>query len=378
MRLSLLLAASVGCGRVGFDATVPPDAAAPLTLACGETVIAAASPIEGRELKVVATKHQLIALWLDAAGALFGTTWMASPDGVVVVRDAVAIAPGPYTQLWAAANDDAITLAVLGDAGVTALFLANNLTVSHIAWPMGPMASLGRHPLTRAGPTPGFVMSVTSGDDPGVLELPTDAPGTYLFPERRFHVLPSIATDLSSYAVVTELAEPTGSSCWYSWMHLAFSFEKMPAIPLATTQQVDCDSVSVASSAGPGGAGMVWLEHDPANTYVQFRGTSGGSGTASVAGEVGVRSPSITATPDGFAVIYWSSAGLRVFDGGGTRTLTDSARLADLVTWDEHALVVWTTASGAHLTRLCPSVVSSARGRGPAVDPARATSWARR
>jgi hypothetical protein len=356
VRLALLLALSAGCGRFEFDAIAPADAVPALDLACGETVTTRASPIAGRTLKVVATKNRLVALWLDAAGALFGTTWTSTSEGAVVTRDAVAMDAGPYTQLWAAASDDSLAVAVSGDSGVTALFLRDDLTVSHVAWPMGPMAQLGRHPVTRASPAPGFVMSITLSSDLGVFELPTEAPATYVFPERRSHVLPSIAADASSYAIVTELAEPTGSSCWYSWMHLALSLEKMPAVPLGTTQQVACDSVSVASSAGPHGAGIVWLEHDPANTYVQFRGTGSGGGTASMAGELGVKSPSITATPDGFALLYWSLAGLRVFDGAGTRTLTDSALLADLVTWDERALVVWTTSSGApRLTRLCPS-----------------------
>jgi hypothetical protein len=376
VRSILVLVAAAACGRIGFEATSGrggddaatdggatddaagdgPQAMPGPGLACSETVTASAARIGGVALEAVVTPRGLAAFWIGVGGALFATTWTAASGTPTVVQDGAMLAPGPFTQLWATANGDEILVATLG-AEMTVHFFHGDLTASHADISLGMSALGGREPFTRKRGGTGFVVISSAGDQPGVFELPPPNPGVaHLLTELRFHAAPSIAADTDGYAVVTELADQFGPGCWYSKVSDAFGVAAGPGT-LETTQQADCDSSTVAASTGAAGAAMAWMDRDPANSYATFRATAGGSGTASMANEVGVGLPIVTATSTGVAALYRSSAGVRVFDAAGARTLAPSTALADLVTWDDRALVVWTTAAGAvQLTRLCPAV----------------------
>lgn len=355
----LLVAVAAACGRLGFDA--PPDDANPIVesppppaLACGQTV-ATGSNILGSALEATATAHGVAALWIDPAGALFGATWQAAPGGVNVVRGAVALAPGPFTRLWVAAHDDQLLVAAQGASSGSARVLRDDLTPVGPAMTVDIPPSVGRDPIARRRDGPGFVGITIGPDQPAIYRFDDSSPSMIrLYPELMFHTSPSIAADASGYAIVTELADQFGPGCWYSRLTDDFNLVAGPG-SLESTQQADCDSSTVTSTAGPAGAGMAWMDRDPVNSYVEFRGTTAQGGVASPSGETGVNSPLITGTSTGFAVIYRSTAGLRVHDTSGTRTLSASASLADLVTWGDRAIVLWTTANGAlQLTRLCP------------------------
>lgn len=369
MRLAfVLLAAATGCGRIGFDATASSDDAGPrdgalddamlpFELACSETMTAAASPITGSALEAVVTENRLAALWINPAGALFATTWRAVPSGVEVVKDAISIDVGPYTQLWTAANGHELVVAAKGASGVTAFFLHEDVFKTAPITSLGSAGFGGRNPITRKRGGPGFVVITSTGNEPAVYDTPQSGSGlplVTLIPELTSHAFPSIAADTDGYAVVTELADQYGPGCWYSKLSDNYTVMTGPGT-LESTQQADCDTSTASASAGPAGAVMAWMDRDPVNSYVEFRGSARGSGTASMPGEASVGLPIVTATSTGFAVLYRSSAGLRVFDAAGARTLAPSSTLADLVTWSDSAIVVWSTAAGVpQLTRLCP------------------------
>ena len=111
MRSIVVLVAVAACGRIGFDTAgdggsgggdAAGDAGTPgPRLACGETTAAAAARISGTALEAVVTPRRLAAFWLGAGGGLFGTTWTAAADGTLrIEKDAVSLAPGPFSQLW--------------------------------------------------------------------------------------------------------------------------------------------------------------------------------------------------------------------------------------------------------------------------------------
>jgi hypothetical protein len=369
VRLAFVLLAVTGC-RIGFDplsqaddgdAGAPGDAGPAPELACGDTLTTTAAPISANALEAVVTSRGLAALWLGPGGALLGTTWRAvTGDGVEVVEDAVPIAQGAFTRLWAAASGDEIFVVTWDSSALVGRLLRGDLTP--LAAPAGNPIALGsapfggRDPITRKRGAPGFVVITSAGEQPGLFEVPPPTPGIgYLINELRFHGAPSIAADGDGYAFVTELADGFGPGCWSSKLDDDFQFRSGPA-SLESTQQADCDSSTVAPSDGPAGAGMAWMDRDPVNSYVEFRGTVRGSGAASLPGETGVGLPAITGTSTGFAVLYRSAAGVRVFDAAGARTLAPASALADLVTWADRAIVVWAVPGGApRLTRLCPS-----------------------
>jgi hypothetical protein len=361
-----LLVVAAACGRLGFDPAAregdahPPgdasgDAAPPPELACNETRSAGAAPITGSALEAVVTARGLAAVWLDSGGALRGSTWTTDENGGPVPQAPVDIAPGPFSKLWAAANGDQLLVAALAGANVTGHFLKDDLT------PYLPSSSLGTGPLTGRDPIArrrggaGFVAIAIAGAQPAIYEIDgAGPPASHPLTTLPSHAAPSIAADSAGYAVVTELADQFGPGCWYSKIDDAFAPAGGPGY-VESTQQADCDSSTVSASAGPMGAGIAWMDRDPVNSYVEFRGTAGGGNVASMSGEMSTALPIVTATSAGFAVIYRSSAGLRAFDGAGARTLAPVAGLADLVTWADRAIVVWTTATGApQLTRLCP------------------------
>jgi hypothetical protein len=362
VRLAVLLTVITGCGRLNFDAIGAPDDAAPpddvrppFELACSDTVTAPASPITGSALEVAATPGRLIAVWIDAAGALFATSWQAMPRGVDVIKDAVSIDAGPFTQLWTAANGNEILVAAKGASDTSGFFLSEELFKTLPVRSLGSGGFGGRNPITRKRGGTGFVAITTAGDDPAVFELPGDQlPIATLFPSLRFHAFPSIAADSDGYAVVTELADQFGPGCWSSRLDDEYRLVSGPG-SLESTQQADCDTSIASSSAGPAGAAMAWMDRDPVNSYVEFRGTARGSGTASMPGEIDVHLPIIAATSTGFAVLYRATAGVRVFDATGPRTLAPPGALADLVTWGDAAFAVWTQAGTTRLTRLCPA-----------------------
>jgi hypothetical protein len=367
VRLALALLLVTGCGRIGFDAIgasddAPPDdggaqvdAMLPFELACSETMTAPASPIAGIAFDAVATTNRLIVVWIDAAGALFATSWQASASGVEVVKDAISVDLGPFTRLWTAANGNELLVAAQGTAGTTAYFLHEDLFKTRDFISLGGNGFAGRNPITRKRGGPGFVAITIGGDDPAVFDLPSSVPPLVaLLPGLRFHASPSIAADADGYSVVTELADQFGPGCWYSKVSDGFVLVSGPG-SLESTQQADCDTSTIAASAGPAGAARGWMDRDPVNSYVEFRGSAGGSGTASMPGETGVGLPVVAATSTGFAVLYRSTAGVRVFDDAGRRTLAPPSALADLVTWADSALAVWTAPGGVtQLTRLCP------------------------
>lgn len=352
-----------GCGRLNFDAVGAPDggpgdggldASLPFELACRDTVTATAAPIAGTALRAVATTNRLIAVWIDPAGALFATSWKATTDGVAVVKEAISIETGPFTQLWTAANGDELLVATHGAPGVTGFFLDEDVVKTMPGRSLGSAPYAGRNPITRKRGGPGFVAITLGGEDPAVFELPGDSlPIATLLPALKFHAAPSIAADSTGYTIVTELADQFGPGCWQSRLDDGFRFVSGPG-SLESTQQADCDTSTAAASAGPPGAAMAWMDRDPVNSYVEFRGTAGGSGTASMPGEIGVGSPLVAATSTGFALMYRSTAGVRVFDAAGASTIAPPGALADLVTWGDAALAVWTTAGTTQLMRLCP------------------------
>jgi len=231
-----------------------------------------------------------------------------------------------------------------------------DLTSSHADASLGTAAPGGREPFTRKRGGTSFVGITIAGEQPGIFELPPPSmPIGHLVTELRFHGAPSIAADNDGYAVTSELADQFGSGCWVSKLSETFALVAGPG-SLELTQEADCDSSTVAASTGAVGAAMAWMDRDPANSYAAFRAPAGGSSTASMAGEIGVGLPIVTATSTGAAVLYRSNAGVRVFDAAGARTLAPQAALADLVTWGDRAIAVWTASSGAvQLTRLCPT-----------------------
>jgi hypothetical protein len=297
------------------------------------------------------TTRGLTALWIDAGGAMRATVWSTAG---VVVDDAVTIASGPFTSLWAAASQDEIFIVAEDATGATGRILRADLTSVGVAASMVGAPFAGRAPIAaRHGG--GFVAITTSGAAPIVYEI-SDATQTataHDVPALAGHSAGSIAVDATGYAVVTEQADQFGPGCWYTQLGDDFAAAAGPA-SIESTQQADCDSSIVAASAGPAGAAMAWMDRDPVTSAVGFRGTAAGSGFASGPGELDVGAPIITATSSGFATIYRSAAGLRAFDAAGGRTLASAADLADLVTWGDQAIAVWTSASAAQLTRLCP------------------------
>jgi hypothetical protein len=369
MRSALaLLVVVAACGRIGFDLKTDPDDASPPddgippgdamtppALACGETRSAGAAAITGSGLKAVVTARGLAALWIDPGGVLRGAIWKTDADGAVIAQSPLEIAPGPFTQLWAAANDDAILVATQESANVTGHFLKGDLTALLPSGSLGTGPLAGRDPIARRRGGPGFVAIANAAPKPAIYEIDGGgAPVSHPLEALAAHGVPSIAADLDSYAVITEYADQFGPGCWYSKVDDAFVLQSGPG-SVESTQQADCDSSTVSATAGSMGVGIAWMDRDPVNSYVELRGTAAGGNVASMSGELNVELPLVTATATGFAAIYRSSAGLRAFDAAGTRTLSPTAVLADLVTWADRAIVVWTSATGApQLTRLCP------------------------
>jgi hypothetical protein len=361
--------AATGCGRIGFDPLIcddtdptgdgglGDDAMLPFDLGCNQTITANAMPITGRALEAVVTDHRLVVAWINAAGVMYATSWQATASGVAPVKQAVMIDTGPYTQMWTAANGNELLLAGKGPSEVTAFFLHEDLFKTAPIASLGSVGFTGRNPFTRKRGGAGFIAITSAGGaEPAVYDLPQSGglPLVSLITELRSHGAPSIAADTDGYAVVTELADQFGPGCWYSKLRDDMRLASGPG-SLESTQQADCDTSTTAAMAGPAGAAMVWMDRDPVNSYVEFRGTVRGSGTASMSGEMGTGLPLVTATSNGFAVLYRSTAGVRVFDDAGARTIAPSDALADLVTWNDAALAVWTTPAGAvQLTRLCP------------------------
>jgi len=357
-----LLVVGTACGRIGFDHAAgggdgPPDGAAmtPPGLACSETRSLGAAGITGVALQAVATARGLAALWLDPGGVLRGATWATDAGGAVIAGSTVEIAPGPFEQLWVAANGDEILAATQGGTSVTARILRGDLTTLVPEAGMGTGTFEGRDPLAARRGRPGFVAIAAAGAAPAIYEVDgASTPTPHPLAALAAHGAASIAADADGYAVITEHADQYGPGCWYSKVDDAFALASGPG-SLESTQQADCDSSTVSASAGPMGAGVAWMDRDPINAYVEFRGTISGGNVASLSGETGTAQPLVTATSTGFAALYRSSAGLRAFDAAGSRTLSATAVLADLVTWADRALVLWTTPAGApQLTRLCP------------------------
>jgi hypothetical protein len=367
-----MFVAAAACGRIDFDrvpsgdagpfddAHPPGDSGPPPSLACGETLTATAGALSGSgPLTAAVVGRHLVALWIDGGGALRGTTWTAAAAGAMVAQDGVAIAPGPVTgPMWATTNGDTMLVAATEASQVVARFLHEDLSTALPDLPLGgSLASSGRHPIARERTGTGFVVISIGGDVPAIAVIrngmsPNQA---FLLQELPFHGVPSIAEDLDGYAVVTELADQYGPGCWLTRLTDSFAVTAGPGF-LESTQQADCDSSTATASAGASGAGMAWMDRDPVNSFVAFRGTASGGNTASMTGEVDAGQPILTATSTGFAVAYRSALGLRVFDGAGTRTLDPDPALFDLVTWADRAILVWTKLGDARprLTRLCP------------------------
>lgn len=368
----MLFVAAAACGRIGFDglssgdagpsddASPPGDAGPPPGLMCGETLTATAGALSGTgPLAAAVVGRHLVAVWIDGGGALRGTTWIAATDGVLVAQDGVAIAPGPAAgPMWATTNGDTMLVAATEDSQTVLRFLHEDLSTALPSLPLGgSLASSGRHPIARERTGTGFVVIGTGANVPiiAVIRNGMSPKQAVLLQDLPSHGVPSIAEDLDGYAVVTELADQFGPGCWLTHLTDDFAVTAGPGF-LESTQQADCDSSTATASAGPSGAGTAWMDRDPVNSSVAFRGTAGGFHFASMTGEVGAGQPILTATSTGFVVAYRSALGLRVFDRGGTRTLDPDPALFDLVTWADRAIVVWTKLGDARprLTRLCP------------------------
>jgi hypothetical protein len=355
----------MACGRIGFDRLggdanlsdgATGDTPPPPPLACGETILPGGGLITGSALRAVVTTRGLAAMWIDPGGALLGVTWSTEAGDIELIRNAVPIAAGPFSDLRAAANGDEILIATQEPSALSGRIVAGDFTPIHPSLSLGSGPLAGRHPYTHKRGAPGFVAITQAGEQPAVFEIPEAAvPMAYLLTSLQFHSSPSIAADSDGYAIVTERADQFGPGCWYSKISDTFAFVSGPGT-LESTQQADCDSSIVVASAGPLGAAMAWMDRDPVNSYAEFQGTAGGGGVASMSGEVNVRSPVVTSTSTGFAVLYAAGTDLRVVDAGGARTLAPASALADLVTWGDRAIVVWTSPEGfPELTRLCPA-----------------------
>lgn len=370
-RAVVIFIAAAACGRIGFDGVPSGDAGpfddanlsgdgGPPALMCEETVTGTAGALSGSgPLTAAVVGRHLVALWIDGGGALRGTTWTAAPAGVMLAQDGVAIAPGPVAgPMWATTNGDTMLVATTETSQAVARFLHEDLSPALPDLPLGSsLVSSGRHPIARERTGTGFVVISIGGDVPAITVIRNgmNPNQIVLLQGLQFHGVPSIAEDLDGYAVVTELADQYGPGCWLSHLTDSFAVTAGPGT-LESTQQADCDSSTATTSAGASGAGLAWMDRDPVNSYVAFRGTASGGNTASMTGEVGAGQPIITATSTGFAVAYRSSLGLRVFDRAGTRTLDPDPAGFDLVTWADRAVLVWTTIGDARprLTRLCP------------------------
>jgi len=364
-----LLVLATACGRIGFDPArigddggdaaasdgLPPADTAPPALACAETRSAGTATITGKALEAVLTARGLAALWIDDAGALRGITWSTDAAGGVVPGAPTTIAAGPFQQLWAAANGDEI-LAV-ADAGPDLIghFLKGDLTPLRPTITAGSGPIFGRAPIAPRRGGPGFVAVASDAGETAIHEIDGgNQPVPHPIAALALHGAPSIAADATGYAVITEYADQYGPGCWYSRVDEAFALGSGPGY-VESTQQADCDSPIVAASAGPMGAGIIWMDRDPINVYVEFRGTAGGGNQANLGTETSPGQPNVTATSAGFVATFRSAAGLHAFDKAGSRKLSATTGLADLVTWGDVALVVWADAAGApQLTRLCP------------------------
>jgi hypothetical protein len=371
-RAVVIFVAAAACGRIGFDrspsgdagpfddADPPGDGGPTPPLLCGETFTNTAGALSSSgPLTAAVVGRHLVALWIDGGGALRGTTWTAAPSGVTVAQDGVAIAPAPIAgPMWATTNGDTMLVVTTEASQAVLRFLHEDLSPALPKLPLGgSLVSSGRHPITRERNGTGFVVIAIGGDVPAIAVIRNGMPPNqaFLLLDLRFHGVPSIADDRNGYAVVTELADQFGPGCWLTRLADSFAVTAGPG-SLESTQQADCDSSIATASAGASGAGTAWMDRDPVNSYVEFRGTDGGGNTASMSGEVGAGQPLITATSTGFAVAYRSALGLRVFDRGGPRTLDPDPVVFDLVTWADRAILVWTKLGDARprLTRLCP------------------------
>lgn len=352
-----------GSGDTDADATLPMDAggiiSAPV-IACGETVILPGSAITGSSFRALGTVSRIVAVWLGTDGVPRATTWDADRDGAVRLRqDAVALSTAPLTNLWAAVDGAFVGVVVQDASGVTAQFLASDLSPITGATLRDAVQLDGRAPVTRRHKG-GFV---TIEQSSGVLIEEIDLEGvhfSYDIPALMGHRFASIAAegagDGDGYVVVTEADDAFGPACWFTKLDDQFAVVGTP-VSIESTQQADCDSSIAAPRLGPPGVGMAWMERDPANSTVALRGT--GADTSNVVfaggpGEVDVGSPIITSTSTGFAVAYRSADGLHVFDAAGSRRLA-AVGFADLATWFDNAIAVWTTPAGEpRMTRLCP------------------------
>jgi hypothetical protein len=365
--LVVLLVAATACGRLRFDPVEgsedarPPDDSGPsgdgepepaLEIACGETVGPGTTMI-GRVLEAAVTTRGLAAVWLDNAGMVFGTVLQAAPGGVAVVRAAVPITSNVSTKLWVAANGDDL-MVLTQDAGLTASLLRGDLTAVGRSVTLDPTSLDGRAPIARRRGGSGFVAIASSSTPPTIYETEGASVIAHPLPALVGHTAASIVVDRDSYAVVTEAQGRIESACWYTQVTDMFAAVQGPA-SIVSTEQAGCDSVTASASAGLAAAAMAWRESDPASSSVWFNDTSGQAGATSVASDPGPGLPLITATSAGLAVTWRSSLGLRARDASGVRTISPTAGLSTLVTWDDRAIVVWTTPAGElQLTRLCP------------------------
>lgn len=366
MRQAFAWLVVAGCGRIGFDATGPAsdggndpplvDAGPPPMLACSETR-SAGGGISGSEFRAVVTVRGLAAVWLDGAGALLGATWTLDASGAPVSRGVVAMEQGPFTRLFAASRDDQIFIATSNGSQFEARTVRGDLARTGAIAPFAVDLFTGRNPLAPRRGGPGFVaITQTTNSETVVYDIDRlPLPAAHPIAALQGHTSPSIAVDSDGYAIVTHGVDPVNSACFYTKLDDAFAAASVPS-GLDRTQQADCFGAIVAASGGPDGAGIAWSESDPANVSIEFKGTTTRGGTASASGQTGEGAPMITATSTGFAVAYLQSPeALRAFDAAGNRAIAPAARFADLVTWADRAILVWTTPAGdAQLTRLCP------------------------
>lgn len=363
-----VVTAATACGRLGFepaagggdgrppgDATVAP---AP-ELACGETRSAGDATIEGSAFEAVVTARGLAAFWIDAGGVLRGTTWSASPSGGIASHEPVKIALGPFTQLRVAANGDEILVAAQAGSSIATHFLKGDLTPLRPSGDLGGGTLDGREPLAARRGGPGFVAIKTDGAQTTIYEVDgVSPPVPHPLAALAKHTAASVAADAGNYAVVTELADPAGSGCWYSTVNDAFAVTREP-LALEAPAQDTCDSVILSATPALQGVAIAWIQRAPTSAYMALKATrtiSSGTHTLGT-NEAGIALPiaALTSVPSGFTLLYRSATGLRAHSEAGFHTLAPSFGLADLVTWADRPIVVWTTSAGApQLTRLCP------------------------
>jgi hypothetical protein len=353
---------ATACGRIGFDPAAGGgdahgDGMGP-ELACGETRSAGAATLAGSAFEAVVTARGLAAFWIDAGGVLRGTTWSIDERGGIASQEPVEIAAGPFTQLRVAANGDEILIATQAGATITTHFLQGDLTQLRPSGDLGGGSLDGREPLAARRGGPGFVAIKTDGTQTAIYEVDgVNPPVPHPLAALAAHTAASIAADTGDYAVVTEHADQSGTGCWYSSVDDAFAITSDPRA-LEFQASSDCDSVILSATPTSQGVGIIWLQPGSTITYLG-RKTTRAIASINLQGTsdpgMALPVPALTSVPPGFTLIYRSAAGLRTHSNGSFLTITPSFGFADLVTWADRAIVVWTTSAGApQLTRLCP------------------------